>query len=90
MKLEHKQHGSYELVELRQRHIEAFAEALGSIDDKTKVVIYRRMAVDAAIKAKWFVTPPDGDLKEQDPKFVAWLGDAVLNLFNESITSSPS
>lgn len=89
MKLEHKQFGSYEIVDLKQRHVEAFTENLGDIKD-VKIMAYRRLVIEAAIKAGWFVTPPDGDMQEESPGFVGWLGDAIAKHFAEVIEIPPS
>lgn len=89
MKLEHKQFGSYEIVDLKQRHVEEYWAALGDLKD-IKIIQARRVAIEAAIKAGWFVNPPEGDMKEQLPGFVAWLGDALANHFASVMEIPPS
>lgn len=89
MILEHPKYGKFEIIDLKQRHVEDFAEALGD-QSEIKVMAYRRMVIESAIKAGWFVTPPEGDIRDQSPRFVAWLGDALGNLFASVIEIPPS
>jgi len=90
VKLNHEKFGEFELVEpLLQRHVEDFTGAIGDVEN-INVMAYRRMVIEAAVKSGWFVTPPDGDIRDRTPGFVAWLGDALGNVFSELIQVPPS
>lgn len=76
-------------VELTQKHIEDWTNALPDAD-KTKALVYQGDMVRAAAKAGWFKEPinPD-DVSGMKPARVKELAMAIGKAFNEAMEISP-
>ena len=70
------------LVELRQRHVEQFAELVKSATD-LPLAKYRGAVVRAIITAGWVASPPmkPKDVDEMAPDAVIWISEEIATIY---------
>ena len=81
----------YKFVELKQRHIEAFANEMPVKIEDIKIPVYNRMTVCAALKAGWFAdwaVNPDA-IMDMSPREVGKIARLVMQEYTNSMEVSP-
>jgi hypothetical protein len=81
-------------LDFAQGDLEEWGDVVGEVDtEKPNLPRLRRVALQAAYKAGWFVTAPklaDEDFVLLPPPLVSAVGDQVLRLYNEVTNPDPS
>jgi hypothetical protein len=82
------------IVDLKQRHIEAFVKEMPVGKDALNLAIplYQGMTVRAACKAGWFIEPliKSEDVDDMPPSQVRELFTAVIEAYNAATAILPS
>jgi hypothetical protein len=82
------------LIDLKQRHLEAFVKEMPTGQDvgQTPVAVYMGLVVRAACKAGWFLEPvfKVEDVDEMNPADVRDLSAAAMKVYSEAMGVPPS
>jgi hypothetical protein len=82
------------LIDLKQRHLEAFVKEMPTGDDagKMPVIVYMGQVVRAACKAGWYLEPAFKveDVDEMSPADVRDLSASAMKIYSEAMGVSPS
>lgn len=87
---EHEKYGKIVLVDLKQRHMEAFLIATKDVDKELPLQIYYGKVLKAAIDAGWIIEPVIEDVGDVKPARVRWLAEQVITAYSESVTVDPN
>jgi len=79
----------FELVELKQRHIEAVAEVIGHLGDNNAHKT-RRLIIEAAIEGGWFKDKPDGEVLDWKPSKVLEVSDIIFKAYTQASEIPPA
>lgn len=79
-------------IDLKERHILAFSEAMPIDAAKLKIPVYQNAVVKAAITAGWIIEPilKIEEIDEMKHKEVVHIFDAVIALYAKESEVSPS
>ena len=80
----------YELVDLRQRHIEALGEIVGTHSDASNAHKFRRMVIETAIESGWFKEKPEGDVLDWIPGDVLEVSNLIFEAYTQAISVPPA
>ena len=85
MRLEYKDF-ICDTVELKQRHVETFAEELLRIGTSVSAIRYAGEICRAAIRSGWIASPPmqESEVGELSPRVVRWLSGQLSDLYAEA------
>lgn len=87
---EHEKYGKIVLVDLKQRHLEAFLIATKDVDKELPLQIYYGKVLQAAIDAGWITEPVIEDVGDIKPDKVRWLAEQVIVAYSEAVTVDPN
>lgn len=87
---EHEKHGKIVLVDLKQRHLEAFLIAMKDVDKELPLQIYHGKVLKAAIDAGWITEPVIEDIGDVKPARVRWLAEQVIIAYTDAVTVDPN
>jgi hypothetical protein len=76
-------------IELKQRHVEAFAIELPDAD-KTRLVVYHGAVVRSAVKAGWILEPKIENVDDLNPGDVRKLAEAIIKEYARVMDIPPS
>ncbi len=88
MKFEHKKLGTFELVDMKQRHVEKYLDEIAKISLETPQQVYHGQVVRAAVACDMVVTKIE-DVGELNPGIVRWYSECIIKALQEAITIPP-
>jgi hypothetical protein len=80
------------IIELKQRHVEAFVKAMPKDAGNIPLALYQGEAVRSACKAGWFIEPvfKVEEVDDMNPADVRALFEAAMKGYSEAMGISPS